>query len=163
MCSTLREESERPESSEQRTEAAFSQPLAHCCLLNLPKLLFGALTGDYIFTKQLNCVFFPIFSNWTGDSPTKSPAGGVTDEQPPTPGRMPAPCSGQHSEESPCFVPHGHVGVGDQLQSQAFKLCPLTCWFHTAAVINHTNHWAQATQWIHFRILPGRKPCTGLA
>ena len=45
MCSTFREESERPESSEWRAEAAFSQPLAHCCLSNSPKLLLGAFTG----------------------------------------------------------------------------------------------------------------------
>ena len=45
MCSMFREESERPESSEWRAEAAFSQLLAHFCLSNSPKLLLGAFTG----------------------------------------------------------------------------------------------------------------------
>ena len=62
----------------------------------------------------------------------------------------------------PCFVPHGHVGVGDQLQSQAFQLCPLTCWSHCCCNKSH-KPLGQAPQWIHFTVLLGRKACTGLA
>lgn len=47
---------------------------------------------------------------------------------------MPSPNSGRHM-----LCSTWSRGVGDQPQSPAFRPCSLTCWFHTAAVISHTN------------------------